>query len=387
VFIPMSALDGDNVVTRSERTPWYEGPSLLEHLETVPIASIHNYGRFRLPVQYVIRPNLDFRGYAGQVASGTLRPGDAIMVLPSGRTSRVREIVTYDGNLEVAFPPQSVTVTLEDELDISRGDMLVDPAAMPHVSRRLEAMLVWMNAEPLRLDHPYLIKHTSQLTTGTIAAVQHRVDINSLAQEPAETLELNEIGRVTLETTRPLYYDAYRANRSTGALIVVDPISNATVAAGMLLERSAAQSVRQASSEILQFEAGRLTPAERYARSGHLPAAVWLTARADLAWLLERRLFDRGCLVQALADDSETHFLPELARILNLAGLITICSISSDEPLEHSRSRSVIGEARFVDFAPDELPADDDRAARIILRKLEDRGILRKEDFTAGEGI
>jgi sulfate adenylyltransferase large subunit len=387
VFIPLSALDGDNVVTRSTRTPWYDGPPLLEHLETVPIASTFDRTRFRLPVQYVIRPNLDFRGYAGQIASGAVRPGDPIMVLPSGRTSRVREIVTYDGNLEVAFPPQSVTLTLEDELDISRGDMLVDPAAMPHVSRRLEAMVVWMNSVALRLDHPYLLKHNSQITPATVTAVQHRVDINTLAQEPSDWLELNEIGRVVLETTHPLYYDAYRGNRATGGFILMDPISNATLGAGMLLERTAAQRARQASSDILTFQPGRLTPAERYARSGHLPATVWLTARADLAWLLERRLFDRGCLVQALADDTETNLLPGLARILNSAGLIAICSISSEDAVEHSHARSVIGEARFVDFEPNQLPADDDQAAAAILRRLEDRGILRKEDFSSGEGI
>ena len=295
--------------------------------------------------------------------------------------------MTYDGDLDLAFPPQSVTVTLEDEIDISRGDMLVDPTRMPHVSRRLEAMLVWMNAAPLELGKPYLLKHTSQLTGATIPAIQHRVDINTLEHDTATTLELNEIGRVTLETTRPLFYDAYRKNRGTGAFILIDPISNATLGAGMLLKRSGPSTARQATSDLLQFEAGRLTPAERYARSGHLPATVWLTARADLAWLLERRLFDRGCLVQAVADDTETHFLPELARILTAAGLVAICSVSSDDAGERTRAREAVGETRFLDFAPNDLPADDDEAARVILRKLEDRGILRKEDFTAGEGI
>jgi hypothetical protein len=337
-------------------------------------------------VQYVVRPDLDFRGYAGQIASGILRPGDTVMALPSGRTSKVRAIVTYDGNLEAAFPPQSVTVTLDDEIDISRGDMLVDPSRMPHVSRRLEAMLVWMNAAPLEPGKPYLLKHASQLTSATVNSIKHRVNVNTLSHETAESLELNEIGQVILETTRPLFYDAYKKNRSTGSFVLIDAISNATLAAGMLLDRAAAGSQRQ-TSEFLQFEAGRLTPAERYARSGHLPATIWLTARTDLAWLLERRLFDRGCLVQAVADDTETHLLPELARILNVSGMIAICSISSTEPLENSRARSLIGDTRFFGFAPNDLPAGDDEAARFIIRRLEDRGVLRKENFSAGEGI
>jgi sulfate adenylyltransferase large subunit len=386
IFIPISALDGDNVVSASKRTPWYDGPTLLDHLETVPIATTHNFTDLRFPVQYVIRPDLDFRGYAGQLASGTLHPGDAVMVLPSGRTSRVRSIETYDGRLQVAFPPQSVTVTLQDEIDISRGDMLVNAARAPHVSRRLEAMLVWMNAEPLEVGRPYHIKHTTQITGATFRAVQHRVDVNTLDREAETTLGLNEIGRVSIETTRPLYYDAYAKNRATGAFIVIDPISNVTLAAGMLLERSS-PTVRQTSTELLQFDPGRLTPAERYSRSGHLPATVWLTARADLAWLVERRLFDRGCQVLALADDTESNVMPELARILNKAGLIAICSIASDEPAERARARTLLGESQFLEFAPEALPAADDEAAQVILRRLEERGILRKEDFDAGEGI
>jgi hypothetical protein len=243
-----------------------------------------------------------------------------------------------------------------------------------------------MNVQPLELAKPYHVKHTTQIVGATFRSVEHRVDVNSLEREPASTLTLNEIGRVTIETTRPLFYDAYTKNRATGAFIVIDPISNATLGAGMLLER-APGTARQASTELLQFEAGRLTPAERYSRSGHLPATVWLTARADLAWLVERRLFDRGCQVQALADDTETTVLPDVARILNNTGMIVICSTASDDPAGHARARSVIGDARFVDFAPDALPATDDEAASVILRRLEDRGILRKEDFSAGEGI
>ena len=387
VFIPMSALDGDNVVTRSARTPWYDGPILLDYLETVPITTTHNFEDLRLPVQYVVRPDLDFRGYAGQLASGLLRPGDAVMVLPSGRASRVKRIVTYDGDLDLAHPPMSITVTLEDEIDISRGDMLVSPARMPHVSRRVEAMLVWMSGVPLEAGKGYLLKHTTQMTSATVTAIRHRVDINTLRHEPAEKLELNEIGEVTMETTRPLFYDAYRRNRSSGAFVLIDPITNATLGAGMLLERARPAEGQRSTGDLLDFQAGRLTPGERYSRSGHLPATVWLTARAELAWLLERRLFDRGCLVQAVSDDLESHLLPEVARILNSAGLIAICTVSSDERADRERARQAIGAQALFEFSPHELPADDDDAARVILRRLEDRGVLRKEDFTVGEGI
>jgi len=385
-FIPISALDGDNVVSRSGRTPWYEGPSMLELLETVPITMGFNYDEFRLPVQYVVRPDLDFRGYAGQISSGLIRPGDKVMVLPSGRTSKVQTISTFDGNLDEAFPPQSVTLTLEDELDISRGDMLVDPARMPHVSRRLEAYVVWMNAEPMKLDHPYLLKHTTQQVGVTLTAIEGRVNVNTLEEDRPGQLELNEIGRVRLETTKPLFYDAYAKNRWTGSFILIDPISNATLAAGMLRQRQPV-SAGQTRIPLLNLEAGRLTLAERYARAGHLPATVWLTARTELVWMLERKLFDRGCLVQAMSDEEETHRLPDAARILNSSGLIAICSCGSDDPADLSRARELVGEDRLFAYHPDELSPKDNVACDRIIRELEKRGILTPADFSSGEGI
>ncbi|MGH9672773.1 MAG: sulfate adenylyltransferase subunit 1, partial [Bryobacteraceae bacterium] len=189
--IPISALDGDNVVTRSPRTPWHRGQCLLEHLETVPIAHAEGAGHLRFPVQYVIRPDLDFRGYAGQLADGLLHPGDSVMALPSGRTSRVKSITTYDGELSEAFPPMPVTVTLQDEIDVSRGDMLVDPAAMPHVSRRFEASLVWMHPEPMLPLRPYMLKHTTRTVQAAVSKLLHRVDVNTLGEERAVRLELN----------------------------------------------------------------------------------------------------------------------------------------------------------------------------------------------------
>ncbi len=386
VFIPISALEGDNVVSNSPRTSWYTGPNLLEHLETAPISTIHNYKDFRLAVQYVIRPDLDFRGYAGQIASGTIRPGAPVMVLPSGRTTKVKSISTFDGNLDVAFPPMSVTLTLEDELDISRGDMLVDPASMPHVSRRVEAALVWMNQEPLELNHPYLLKHTTQQIGVTVTAIQARIDVNTLAEDQPERLELNEIGIVSLETTKPLFYDPYNSNRATGSLILIDPTTNATLAAGMLRQHRTPAST-QSSVPLLNFEAGRLTPAERYARAGHLPATIWLTARAELVWNLERKLFERGCLVQAISDDVESHRLPEVARILNSAGLIAICSSGTDDAADLQRAEELVGKDKLFAYHPSDISPKDDTACNRIILDLEKRGILTPADFASGEGI
>ena len=386
-FIPISALEGDNVVTESPRTPWYRGGSLLNLLETAPIEL--NFGEdMRFPVQYVVRPTLDFRGYAGQVASGVIRQGDRLMVLPSGRTSKVKSIVTFDGELEEAHAPQSVTVCLEDEIDISRGDMLVKPSRMPHVSRRVEATLVWMHTDPMQVDRPYLLKHTSQQVRATVAQLQHRVNINDLSSIPADTLELNEIGVVSLETHRPLFFDAYRRNRATGSFILIDPVSNLTVAAGMIAERVVREDRTRKALAGVEFERSRLTPAERWERAGHRPVTIWLTARTDVAYLLERELFDRGCLVHVLADDVESHFLPELAKISAAAGLITICTVASDEDGERERARDVVGADQFVDIDPQTLSTKDIEAKDQITHLLETRGFVRPDDRgVGGDGI
>ncbi|MBL8291468.1 MAG: sulfate adenylyltransferase subunit CysN [Bryobacterales bacterium] len=387
-IFPVSALNGDNIAKPSTQMPWYNGPTLLEHLENVPVAAADSSEDVRLPVQYVIRPDLDFRGFAGQLASGLVRPGDTLMALPSGRTSQVKRIATFDGDLDTAFPPQSVCITLADEIDISRGDMLVSPSRMPHVSRRLEAMVVWMNQQPLDPARPYLIKHTTQQVGASVNRILYRVNVNSLEHEPAAQLELNEIGALALETTKPLFYDAYRRNRHTGAIILIDPITNATLAAGMILERERPQTTAAHPGKLhLQFATGRLTPAERYARMGHLPVTIWLTSRADLAWLLERRLFDRGCAVQALADELESHLLPEMARLLNTAGLIAICSVASDDADERAQARQLLGSRSLIEYAPSDLPPDDEKAVQQILADLDGRGVFLPGDFTSGEGI
>lgn len=380
-FIPISALDGDNVVKPSPRTPWYDGPSLLHFLETVPIETEAFATEMRFPVQYVIRPNLDFRGFAGQIASGTIRRGDQVMVLPSGRTSRVRSIVTFDGELESAHAPMSVTVTLEHEIDISRGDMLVTPSQMPHVSRRFEAQIVWMHTDPLELDKAYLVKQTSQQVSGSVTAILHRTDINTLAKMPAERLELNEIGSVRIETRKPLFFDAYRRNRGTGNFILIDPLTNVTVAAGMIAERDARdERIRKAVLEGVEFERSRLTPAERWERTGHRPVSIWLTARLELAYLLERELFDRGCSVHVISDDVESRLLPDLARLSNAAGLITICSVASDVPTDRERAAERIGADGFITIDPSSLSSNDLTAVGQITAMLENRGFIRADE-------
>jgi sulfate adenylyltransferase large subunit len=234
VTIPVSALEGDNVVEPSTRTPWYTGPTLLEHLEQVPVSDLDLTKGFRLPIQRVIRPDQHFRGFAGQIAAGTIRKGDEILALPSGRTSRVASITTFDGELTQASAPQSIALTLEDELDISRGDLLVTPADRPHHATQIEATLVWFDAQRLESHKPYLLKHGAQTLNARIPRVLHRTNIHSLEQEAVHTLAMNDIGTVELATTRPLFFDPYTANRATGSFILIDPATNATVAAGMI---------------------------------------------------------------------------------------------------------------------------------------------------------
>ena len=256
-FVPVSALAGDNVARGSLHMPWYRGPSLLQLLESVPAAEGLAGLPFRLAVQRVLRPNLDFRGFAGQIAAGTIRPGDEVLVLPSNRRSRVLRIVTFSGDLQQAQAPQSVTLVLEDELDVSRGDMLVSSAAPATVTNRLTASLVWMNEQPLELVRRYLLKHTSRTIPVQVAAVQYRLAVDTLEQASASTLRLNEIGLVELETAQPLVVDRYRDNRVTGSFVLIDPMTNATVAAGMI--RDAVSSAQQRETPTLLLD-GREHP-------------------------------------------------------------------------------------------------------------------------------
>ncbi|MBQ9171195.1 MAG: sulfate adenylyltransferase subunit CysN [Bacteroidaceae bacterium] len=231
---PLSAKEGDNVVEKSNRTPWFEGTSLLQYLETVPIDQDRNMQDFRFPVQYVLRPNLDFRGFSGKVASGIIRKGDEVMALPSRKTSRVKSIVTYDGELDYAFCPQCVTITLEDEIDISRGEMLVKPDNLPFVGRHLQTKLVWMDEEPMDRSKQFFLKANTNTTRATISAIDYRIDVNTMEHLEGKDFKLNEIGQVQITMAKTLFFDAYKRNRATGAFILIDPITNNTCAVGMI---------------------------------------------------------------------------------------------------------------------------------------------------------
>src|SRR6202050_5538861 len=267
-FLPISALEGDNVVRPSRHMPWFEGPSLLEFLETVPVHHRARTAAFRFPVQRVIRPNQDFRGYAGQVVSGAIRPGDSILALPAGRRSRVKSIETFDGPLEEAVAPMSVTLTLADELDISRGDMLASAHKTPEVARQFDANVVWLSEQPLDLSRRYLLQHTAQTMQAEIKAVRHRVNIGTLQHEAADRLEMNAIGVLRIETSRPIYFDAYMQNRATGSLILIDAETNATVGAGMILAPVIIEPNRLKAAA-LDLKLERVTPVERIIRYRH----------------------------------------------------------------------------------------------------------------------
>jgi sulfate adenylyltransferase large subunit len=379
-YIPISALEGDNVVARSRRMPWYGGPALLEHLETVPVEGSRNLADLRFPVQYVIRPNLDFRGFAGQVASGIIRRGDAITVLPSGQSSRVKSIVTWDGELEEAFAPMSVTVCLEDEIDVSRGDMLVHsdslpgeaPPSQPHAGRRFDAAIVWMNQKPLAPNRPYLIKQSTQVMPARVRQIRARIDVNTLAHQPAEALGLNEIGVAAVETQRPLFFDPYRRNRATGSFVLIDPITNETVAGGMIL-------VAHQASPI----GGRVSASERQAARGHAALAVCLKGGdPEIAWALERRLFDHGYTVHVV-DRPES--LVQAVRTALDAGLVAIIRLT--ESADWETLRKAVPATALARFTPGDGSAEE--AARQIWLDLDGSGRLGHSPgpFTGGAGI
>jgi sulfate adenylyltransferase large subunit len=299
--IPISALHGDNVVDRGTRMPWYEGPTLLEYLEAVPTGRDVANAPFRLPIQRVIRPDQHYRGFAGQVAAGSVWPGDRVVALPSGRTSRVKSITTFDGDLDRAVAPMSVALTLEDELDISRGEMLAAAHQAPAVAANFLAALVWMDAEPLDLGKTYLLKHTSQTVKASIRSIQHRVNMQTLEPEQAATLELNSIGVVEVETTRPLFLDTYAAQRTTGSFILIDPASHATVAAGMVREvlSGRAPSDKKAVAAVAIRDPGLLRQVET--ALGKSGVDVVRTRTASRALL--QRLFQAGVTVLIEATD------------------------------------------------------------------------------------
>ena len=363
-YVPISALKGTNVVTRApQATPWYEGPSLLEILETVDVSSDVNQRDLRFPVQVVLRPHLNFRGFAGSVVSGTVAPGDRIRVLPSNVTSTVARVVTAEGDLPEAFAPQAVTVELDDEVDISSGDMIVHENNRPQVKDRFEAVVIWMSETPLKAGDRYLVRHAGRFVKARIDAVLYAVDVNTMEQRQAESLGLNGIGRVVVETTQPLYLDAYAANRATGSLILVDPLSNITAGAAMVTEDvfvdadtprvvgDAAALLRDhVDRREFHWETGLVSAKDRLLRNRHVGKTVLVTGASAQAVQrfgkeLELRLFKLNLnsyylgyasLARGLASDvrdvrsehdAQVQRLGELARILTDAGMIFITAI------------------------------------------------------------
>jgi len=326
VFVPVSALAGDNVVHGSDAMPWYRGPSLLELLESLPSAQDARNAAFRFPVQRVLRPDHNFRGFAGQIASGSVRPGDDVTVLPSRRNAKIERIVTWDGDLEEAVAPLSVTLVLDRELDISRGDLIVGSEAPAAVARSLRAALVWMDQRPLDLTRRYLLKHTSQTTPAFLSSIDYRTDLATLAHEPAQTLHMNDIGAATINLLRPMALDLYSQNRSSGAFILIDPESNATVAAGMVTAASASAAARDGDETGAW---GPVTAGEREARWGHRGAVLELSGPGALIDSIERALFAVGAATIRIDADGEAFlFHPGLldlvARVPTQSGLLAL---------------------------------------------------------------
>ena len=381
--IPISALQGDNLVNPSENMPWYEGGTLLHHLETVQVGGTRNMVDFRFPVQYVIRPNQTFRGYAGRIASGTVSPGEDVVVLPSGRETRVKTVETYDGPLEEAATPDSVVLTLEHEIDISRGDMIVRRHNLPSRGTRIDASVCWMAEEPLDPAKEYLLRHTSREVKAIVSEVLYRIDMNTLHREPAQRIGLNDIGRVTIETASPLFFDTYRDNRQTGSFILIDPHSNGTVAAGMIRgEEKTLESIVQDEQEPTKvspdvvWQGLNIPRAEREARNGHKAAVVWLTGlsgsgKSTIGQLVERKLFESGTQTMLLDGDHVRHGLSgdlgfserdrkenirrvgEVARLFYEQGAVVICTFVSPYRRDRDQVRALFPAGSFIEVFVD----------------------------------
>jgi bifunctional enzyme CysN/CysC len=351
-------------------------------------------------VQFVNRPNLDFRGFSGTVASGVVRKGDEVKVLPSGKTNRVKSIVTFEGELPEAFAGQAVTLTLEKEVDVSRGDLLVHPDNVPHVDEGFEAMLVWMAEEPMKPGKQYLVKLASKTATGAVSRIRHRVDVNTLAEEPASELRLNEIGRCVLDLTQPVAFDAYKRNRATGAFVVIDRLTNRTVGAGMILEHEDADPAAAGAEAALERHrarfASRVTPRQKETRLGQKALAILLTGlpgsgKQATAYRIEKKLHDLARAVHVLdaaALGLDPDFSPHdrveqlrragrVARELVDAGLIVVLPFIAPTKAEREDLRRTLGEARYVEVhlaAPLDACRRKDPAG---IYPLADQGVIR----------
>jgi len=383
-FIPVSALEGDNIVTKSANMSWYEGAPLLHYLEHVHIGQDRNLIDTRFPVQSVIRPHQDFRGFTGRILSGVLRPGEEIVVLPSGSTSRIKSVLTYDGELQEAFAPQSVVLTLDDEIDVSRGDMIVRKNNLPQVHNHLGATLCWMDdREPLSSGKSYYLKHTSRTVRAFIHRIVYKIDVNTLHREQADTLTLNEIARVEIKTSLPLFFDSYKDNRETGSFILIDPVTQNTVAAGMI------QGIVRSLEEVTEFQkeeervrkksphavwSDMNIPREtREERNPHKAAVLWFTGlsgsgKSTLAKRLEKELFSSNCQTMLLDGDRIRHGLcgdlgfstedrsenirrvGEVARLFFEAGHLVICTFISPFITDRAFVRSLLPAGRFFEI-------------------------------------
>ncbi len=374
-FIPLSALKGDNVVDISERMPWYHGKSMLEFLESVHISSDRNFEELRYPVQYVIRPSLHYRGFTSSIASGVIRKGDKIMVLPSMKTSEVDSIIASEGETDYAFPPQAVSITLKDEIDISRGDMIVHPNNLPKIDRHFEAMLVWMDEKPMDTDTRFYIKQSTSTTKAHIDTIRYKVDVNTLDKSEIDHLVLNEIGRVVITTNKPLFFDPYKKNRSTGSFILIDPVTHNTSAVGIIIDRFTGKDLKVIITGSIkeQIKKGKslvkVTDREKlYNQKG---TTIWITGlhgcgKNELAYLLERRLFDLGATTVLLDGKStrsglsrELDFTPSdraehlrriahISKLLNEQGIITICSFVSPDESIRNQVAEIVGKDKFI---------------------------------------
>ncbi|WP_288502284.1 bifunctional sulfate adenylyltransferase subunit 1/adenylylsulfate kinase, partial [uncultured Pseudomonas sp.] len=398
-FVPMSALKGDNVVNHSEQSPWYTGPTLMEILETVEVAADRNFTDLRFPVQYVNRPNLNFRGFAGTLASGVVHKGDEVVVLPSGKSSRVKSIVTYEGELESAGPGQAVTLTMEDEIDISRGDLLVHADNVPPVTDQFEAMLVWMAEEPMLPGKKYDIKRATSYVPGSIASITHKVDVNTLEKGAASALQLNEIGRVKVSLDSAIALDGYESNRTTGAFIVIDRLTNGTVGAGMII----AQPVLPHGSAGQHGKSAHVSTEERALRFGQQPATVLFSGlsgagKSTLAYAVERKLFDMGRAVYVLDGQNLRHDLNKglpqdragrtenwrraahVARQFNEAGLLTLAAFVAPDAEGREQAKALIGKDRLVTVYV--------QASPLVCRERDPQGLYAAEgDNIPGESF
>ncbi|MDH6269628.1 bifunctional enzyme CysN/CysC [Rhizobium sp. SG_E_25_P2] len=363
--IPMSARYGDNVTTKSAKMPWYQGPALLEHLETVAIEDDGVNKAFRFPVQHVVRPNLDFRGFAGQVASGRVAPGDKITVAKSGQESTIKEIITQDGNLETAVEGQAVTIVLEDQIDISRGDMLVDPSNRPQVADQFQAHVIWFDAQPMIPGRSYILRTEVDSVSATITTLKHQVNINTFAHEAAKHLNMNEVGSCNISTQAPIAFDPYKTNRVTGNFVLIDRFTNSTVGAGMI-----DHALRRASN--VHWQATDVNKEARAEIKSQKPAAIWFTGysgsgKSTIANTLEKLLHAQGKHTFMLDGDNIRHGLnrdlgftdddrvenirrvSEVAKLMTDAGLIVIVSFISPFRSERQMARDLFATGEFIE--------------------------------------